>query len=217
MNKKKLYSSVSSKGAMHSVFNNRPVKVLSPEDVVPNTLMAFTFNPSFEPYSWASPSIIRYDTYHNRLIDIFKELKYSKVKLYHELSCMGKWHLHGYIIIEKPMEFTLFDLKYLKADATMEIDTIGNPEVWEKYVMKQQPLMQQLLIDQMAGIPSFISNMDGAKLLKVKVDKLRKDEELRICPEPDTDMRTIKEIMMEKYWDDFSKKASDQPDVDPDD
>lgn len=156
------------KTASYSAFNNRPYKVMSPEDMQ-DDLMAFTFNPKFIPDY--KNFVLDMATYHNELINLFSTLKYAKIKVYHEISCLGKWHLHGFIKITDKMRFTLFDLHYLKDKGVFEIDTIGNMEEWKLYIHKQRDLMLELLQDY--KIPYDIDNIDGKLLLK-KIDPVLK-------------------------------------------
>lgn len=150
-------------------YNNRPYKVMSPEDMS-DDLMAFTFNPNFTPYD---DVVLDLKTYSNELVEAFKQLKYCKIKLYHEISCNGKWHLHGLIKIIDKMKFTIFDLQILKTHGVFEIDTIGKMEDWfsEAYVFKQKKLMVPLLTEY--GIPYSYNTIDD-KLYLVKIDPLLK-------------------------------------------
>lgn len=148
-------------------YNNRPHKCPSPEDM-PDELMAFTFNPNFTPWD---DKIMDMATYSNELVEVFRQLKYCKIKLYHEISCSGKWHLHGYIQIDNKMKFVLFDYKILQENGVFEIDYINDSQIWKEYVYKQKELMLELLKDY--KIPYALNTIDD-KLYMVKVDPLVK-------------------------------------------
>lgn len=148
-------------------YNNRPYKCISPEDM-PDDLLTFTFNPNFTPFD---DNIMDMATYSNELVEIFKRLKYCKIKLVHEISSSGKWHLHGYIQITNKLKCVLFDLRILREHGLYEIDTITDKEIWKNYVYKQKPLMTELLGEY--KIPYMYNTMED-KLYIVKVDPLVK-------------------------------------------
>lgn len=156
------------KSGTYSGYNNRPHKLPSPEDMS-DELMSFTYNPNFiPPYK---NFILDMATYYNELIQLFSSMKYCKVKLYHEISCQGKWHLHGFIKVLDKMKFVLFDLPVLKDKGVFEIDIIGDKDGWNKYIFKQKELMVELLAEY--KIPYAIDNIDSKLLLK-KIDPLQK-------------------------------------------
>lgn len=146
-------------------YNNRPYKLPSPEEMS-DDLMSFTYNPKITPLDKGRLNL---DLYYNEIIDIFWNLQYAKVKLYHEISCTGKWHLHGYIKILNKMKFTLFDLPLLMQDGVFEIDTIGDMSGWIVYITKQKVLMEEILKEY--KIPYEINSIDGT-LKKKKIDPI---------------------------------------------
>lgn len=152
----------------YSNYNNRPYKLPPPEEIVPDAVMAFTYNPSFTP---TDDEILDLPTYINELTDVFRKLKYCKLHLAHEISCNAKWHLHGYIKITDVMRFYIFDLKHLKSDGVFEIDTISDPLKWKDYVYKQKALMTDFLASH--KVPYEINTIDS-KLYIIKVDALLK-------------------------------------------
>lgn len=154
------------KANAYSGYNNRPHKCPSPEDM--DELMAFTFNPNFTPWD---DKIMDMSTYNNELVEVFSKLKYCKIKMYHEISCSGKWHLHGYIHIDNKMKFTLFDYKVLQDNGVFEIDYINDKNIWKEYVYKQKDLMLELLKDY--KVPYAFNTIDD-KLYNVKVDAVAK-------------------------------------------
>lgn len=159
-------------------YNDRPHKCPAPEDM-PDELMTFTYNPNFTPFDGV---IMDMATYSNELVDVFKLLKYCEIKLVHEISSSGKWHLHGYIKIINKMKFVLFDFKILKEHGVFEIDTIADPDKWKEYVYKQKSLMTDLLKEY--KIPYSYNTMDD-KLYIVKVDPLVKMKKCK-KEEPDS-------------------------------
>lgn len=154
------------KSNTYSSYNNRPFKVPSPEEMS-DDLMTFTFNPKITPL--CKIDAYQLDIYYNELINIFASLRYCKVKLYHEISSTGKWHLHGYIKVLNKMKFTLFDLQYLMVHGVFEIDTMFDIDGWKLYVHKQQELMLPILNEY--KVPLVINSIDGV-LKKIKIDPL---------------------------------------------
>jgi len=66
--------------------------------------------------------------------------------MYPELSPQGRYHLHGKIKFKKNSSIVLFylNLADLK-DVAMEIDTIKDMDIWEKYCTKQSNLHKYLI------------------------------------------------------------------------
>lgn len=158
----------SSNTATYASYNNRPIKLPSPEDISLNTLMAFTYNPNFTPYD---ETVIDMKTYNNDLVDVFSQLKYCKIKLVHEISCMGKFHLHGYIMITHKIKFYTTDIQILKLHGVFEIDFINDEEIWETYVYKLKDDMKEHCKEY--GCPYKLDTIED-KLYKCKVDALTK-------------------------------------------
>ena len=160
-------------------YNNRPYKLPSPEEMS-DELMSFTYNPKITP---TDKGKINMPLYYNELVQIFRSLQYAKVKLWHEISCTGKWHLHGLIKISNKMKFTMFDFAILQQDGVFEIDTISDYEHWVNvYCNKQQHLMQPILDEY--KIPYEINSMEAPLKLK-KIDPIYS---MAKCPriEPET-------------------------------
>lgn len=170
-------------------FNNRMHKLPSPEDMDTDKLMSFTFNPLITPYD---KDILDMPTYVNELMDTFKRLKYCRIKLFHEISSTGKFHFHGYIKIEDPMRFTIFDFPKLKPEGTLEIDHINDSAVWAKYALKQVNIMKPFCDSQ--KVPHTIDNIDG-KLYTVKVDPLL---QMRKCKREAIELEEFEERLHNK-------------------
>jgi len=170
-------------------YNNRMHKLPSPEDMIIDALMSFTYNPLITPYD---KDILDMPTYVNELMETFKKLKYCKIKLYHEISSTGKFHLHGYIKIEDPMRFTIFDFPKLKTEGTLEIDIINDTTTWAKYVFKQLHLMKPFCDSQ--KVPPSIDNIDS-KLYVVKVDPL---VQMRRCKRDQIELEEFDERLHNK-------------------
>lgn len=167
------------KTTTYTGYNNRPYKLPPPEEIIPDVLMAFTYNPSFTPMEG---EIIDMPTYVNELTEVFRKLKYCKIHLAHEISSTGKFHLHGYIKIQNPIKFTLFDFYHLKQDGVLEIDTINDSDVWHTYVYKQKTIMTEFLKEQ--KVPYEINTIDS-KLYTIKIDpllKMRKCKRVELPP-----------------------------------
>lgn len=162
-------------------WNNRRHKIPSPEDLTVNTLYTFNYNPQTQPLS---PQFkLDLITFHNGIDQVFKNLKYSKVKMNLELSSGSRWHYHGSIIIHDIMKFYIYDLQYIKENAAIEIDTIECLKSWETYCTKQKDLMKPIC--QEYGIPYTYEN---DKLMKVKINPLNDTkfcELIKLCPTSD--------------------------------
>lgn len=154
--------------APYAYYNNRPVKLPSPEDIDINTVMSFTYNPNFTPYD---NTVIDMKTYNNDLVEVFTLLKHCKIRLVHEISSMGKFHLHGYILILHKIKFYTMDLQILKQHGVFEIDFINDADIWKKYVYKLQDDMKQHCKEY--GCPYELNTIDD-KLYMCKIDPLNK-------------------------------------------
>lgn len=157
-----------SKKTLYSGYNNRPIKAISPEDLILNVDLAFTFNPNFTPYD---DHILDMKTYNNELVEVFTKLKYCKIKLVHEISCMGKFHLHGYIQISDRIRFYTTDLQMLKQHGVFEIDTINDKEIWKQYVYKLSTDMKEFCKTE--KVPYMLDTISD-KLYQCKIDPLQK-------------------------------------------
>jgi len=114
---------------------------IAPEDIAEGQLYAFTFNPA-DLHDWHSKTWMGnpWKDWITSNQKIFEQCKSIKVKLYPEVSKLGRPHFHGYIrIIDKP-KFYLIDIHRLKLNGAFEIDTINDPMVWNLYVRKAQEI-----------------------------------------------------------------------------
>lgn len=116
----------------------------APEEVAIDTLYAFSLSPQCGPASnlLGGFQLRSFKNYQVELWAKLDKLKYCQVNAVHELSRLARWHMHGYIMIDKIIEFYLFDLPILKDIGTFEIDTIADEVKWETYVYKQMTLLK---------------------------------------------------------------------------
>lgn len=137
----------------------------SPEDIIQDSIMAFTYNPKRQPLT---PNFkLDLITWHNGMDNIFKSLKYCHIVLRPELSPGLRWHYHGQIKIQEIMKFYIYDLPLLRENGSYEIDTIKDLEIWTAYCSKQEELMKPITKEM--SIPYLY---DSSKIMKVKVNPL---------------------------------------------
>jgi len=114
--------------------------LLAPEEIELDAWYTFNLNPAEQDLGEVVPnrrwSVVRTEI--QLLIDL---LKGSEIEGCLELSRMGRIHMHGWIKFTDITEFYMRIPKVLNR-ATLEIDTIANPETWEKYTRKQNHLLK---------------------------------------------------------------------------
>lgn len=118
--------------------------IISPEDVVPNKLLTFSFNPEEQPLfqKFYTMKLNNLKDWSQQINNIISSMKYCKITAYLEISRKSRLHLHGFINITHIIKFYLCDLKKLMHYGTLEIDIINDNEIWTKYVLKQEKMMQ---------------------------------------------------------------------------
>lgn len=162
-------------------WNNRRHKIPAPEEMKVGIPYTFSYNPKTQPLN---PQFkLDLITFHNGIDQVFKNLKYSKVKMNLELSAGSRWHYHGTIIIHDIMKFFIYDMHYLKEDSALEIDTIEDADKWSTYCNKQRELMK--IVCQEYGVPY---TYESDKIMKVKVNPLNDTkftELIKLCPTSD--------------------------------
>lgn len=114
--------------------------ILKLEDINTGIEYSLTINPN-DKLQGFSPLLMREIKLHDILNKITNliPLKYS-VQLYPEISPKGRLHFHGRIMFSKQrhiLQFYLSVIPDILNHATMEMDTIKEPEVWSKYCSKQ--------------------------------------------------------------------------------
>lgn len=82
-------------------------------------------------------------------------------EMYMEISKNGLLHWHGKCCIKRPQSFahTMGVLKYVN-DIRIELDTISDMDVWDKYIKKDYPIMRAKITNKTVkrkGIYAFLS------------------------------------------------------------
>lgn len=134
------------------------------EEMDDNGIYAFTFNPIDQPKDGPLGVLEWFD----QLKSFFFNMKYSKYRLYIEVSKTGRWHLHGFINIKNRLRFCIKDVPQLIIFGTTCIKIIKTTDDyanWLAYCNKQQNEMNDLLTSELYCMidPKVISqrNPDG--------------------------------------------------------
>lgn len=109
------------------------------EDVRPGSIWAFTIAPETQ-YLHPVPDVERLEKMRRWLKN---RLAISSIsyKIYIELSPSGRIHGHGWLWIENPVAFVLFDIPTLLKENTLCIKPIDDPDKWLEYCTKQSHMM----------------------------------------------------------------------------
>lgn len=95
--------------------------------------------------------------------DIHECLFYScsvyELKLYPELSPMGRFHVHGTIKIKDPVQFCLIHVPHLTNRGTLVLKPLTNEDEWEKYCNKQALFHAYVRDQTFNSIPIKIKSM----------------------------------------------------------
>lgn len=120
---------------MRKYNNNKPKNMIpNMEDADPDIWYAITLNPA-KQYD-----VRRLNQQYRRLNKIYKvDAKIYSLRLYPELSQIGRLHFHGYIKISKVFQFYYTVIRKLLEDYTIVIKEITD-ENWDVYCRKQQKL-----------------------------------------------------------------------------
>lgn len=111
------------------------------EDVPKHSLWAFTIAPEEQYFNDTErlPKMVRW--LKNRLA-----LASISYKIYIELSASGRIHGHGWLWIENPVQFILFDIAKLIKENTVCIKPIDDPDKWQDYCTKQSHIMYHVMV-----------------------------------------------------------------------
>lgn len=118
-------------------FENTRHKGVPIEDIKFGQLYSFNVNPQAQP--------ARYDDLHRWLVqwhDFFVDFRLNDIDLYLESSPTGRFHFHGIIKIYNLKQY-IFMLIKLNENASYEVDTIKDLDVWMQYCTKQYTLMKK--------------------------------------------------------------------------
>lgn len=115
--------------------------IISPEEVSTDGWYTFNLNPS-EQYEFEGSPISRWNKCYQNiqgLISRFVDCATIEGNL--EISRSGRVHMHGYIKYKKIADFYLI-LPMVSRFAHIEIDTIDDINIWDKYVTKSEDVLK---------------------------------------------------------------------------
>lgn len=123
--------------------NHQKYSCVKPENMYIDKLYTFSYNPEDQPLfeRFYKMKLNNLSDWSNQCREILK-LKYASVDVVLEISSKGRFHYHGYIVVNNIPLFIIHDLAKLRHYGTYEIDEITDEEVWRTYVYKQQRFMQ---------------------------------------------------------------------------
>jgi len=121
---------------------------IAPEEIVRGHLYAFTFNPK-DLHDWQTKSWCGnpWKDWINACSKLFDQCKSIKLKLYPEVSKLGRPHWHGYLKVVDVPKFFLQDIHRLKLNGAFEIDTISDLMRWDLYIRKGQEIWGPYSVD----------------------------------------------------------------------
>lgn len=134
------------KAGQYSGYNNRQHKIPDPKILNVSIKYALSLNPSSKPVQYVEKNdTFKYNFRHyfNSILNKINKCSNCNIEITPELSCTGKYHYHGYIIINNLANFMLYDICILRQYFAFEIDTIGDMKAWEIYVNKGAHYMVQ--------------------------------------------------------------------------
>jgi len=122
-------------------FNDAGSVIVSPETVSVTTWYTLTINPEIQLFG--DPD--RFMLVSSYVYGALKKINHITCQLYPEISGKGRIHFHGRIRIHDITDFFIYGVYKLFNIGHIEIDTISDSEVWEKYITKSKSYMEDLL------------------------------------------------------------------------
>jgi len=116
--------------------------IVKPEDMKINTPYAITINPNDNFQYIGLTTVQRLKTFRNTQ-EIFLERLFSPNSIYKfniEVSAKGRLHLHGVIKVKDIQSFYVFAIPQLLTKSMVEIDTLNDRTIWDRYCTKQNDL-----------------------------------------------------------------------------
>ena len=155
----------------------------APEEIALGSPYALTINPAFYKKCMKFDIKIIDEQYQN-ICSILDEIReYVQFKVYFELSCLGKLHIHGQIVFAKDtlMSFYAYCVPWMKDHCTFAIKALAEQDTatsefqidaWPAYCQKQRHLMKDWMKNNLAKKVSYADNEIIAKMTsKVASDK----------------------------------------------
>lgn len=133
------------------VKTNLQHKCIKPENVTLGNKLAFSFNPESQPVvqNFSQVKLTTFSSWSQEVYKVFDRCRYCTIETVMEISAGGRLHFHGYITINKLIEFYFFDLKILKFHGSFEIDSIGESVTsWDEYIHKLKSPMKDFCIKE---------------------------------------------------------------------
>lgn len=128
--------------------SNNGSTFVKPEECSTHTFYTFTFNPESQPKTAIVNSIAEW---FKEQLDFICRRRYSKYRLYMEISRKGRLHFHGVMLVTDVFKFYYYDVPDLMSFGHCEMDTINGPlgmEYWLAYCTKQHHMIQDFLYDE---------------------------------------------------------------------
>lgn len=110
--------------------------IISPEEIVLRQQYSFNINPSEQHFNIKSPQLRWAKMFQD--IEILINTMFAEIHGNLEVSRTGRIHMHGYIRFVSVSNFYIATLPQMLSRATLEIDSIKDFDVWDKYVMKSK-------------------------------------------------------------------------------
>lgn len=117
-------------------------KCPSPEDIAVGVKYSFTYNLN-DLYSLAQGLNLQHAkvvNFFDMVNEIVCAVKGCGITMYPEVSKRGRVHFHGYITVTDKMLFYMHDVNHLALHGNFEVDTIGDPLIWDLYINKNREL-----------------------------------------------------------------------------
>lgn len=119
------------------------MKIIKPECVELNIPYAITVNPCDDHQYFKLDTSSRIESCKIFMIHCIDNMAATPIILYPEVSSKGRIHWHGLIKFKTypdVLKFFITHVPGLLSKASIEIDTISDPHVWDEYCTKQKSL-----------------------------------------------------------------------------
>lgn len=122
--------------------NKAPHVLPSPEDVQEGRPLSFNYNPQMQPHhNLGAYALTEIKDFIEDCYKVFKSCGNCDIKVVPELSRLGRWHFHGWIVINNVMDFYLSDIHKIINKGTVYVNHLADADGWKDYVYKQHNLM----------------------------------------------------------------------------
>lgn len=133
----------------------------------------FSINPDDKYQFWKDTTSRAYKAHSKVLRKIHLCPKGFSYRLYPEFAPKtGRLHYHGYIRIEDIFDFECFGLPYLTDWCHIDIDTIENKDIWDKYISKNKKHMLKGF--KALCLPYYVCDLNVSKWYEKTITKENK-------------------------------------------